>query len=114
MLAQDTAKSGLHHRSTQDAQIRVSGAIDESPVAIYGSYMQKTTVYLDEESYRRLKRIAHQSGQAPAQMIRQAVAEYTARHAPRRKPSCVGAFRSGRRDLGKRAEELLAGFGEQR
>jgi hypothetical protein len=76
--------------------------------------MQKTTVYLDEETYRDLKRIAREQGRAPAEMVREAVAEYTARHAPRRKPLSIGAFRSGRRDLGQRAEELLDGFGEER
>lgn len=74
--------------------------------------MQKTTVYMDEETYRRLKRIARQRRRAPAEMIREAVAEYTARHGLRRKPRSVGAFKSGRRDLGQRAEALLAGLGE--
>ncbi len=76
--------------------------------------MQKTTVYMDEETYRRLKRIGRECGRPPAELVREAVAEYTARHAPRRKPRSVGAFKSGRRDLGQRAEALLAGFGEDR
>ena len=76
--------------------------------------MQKTTVYMDEETYRRLKRIARERHRPPAAMVREAVAEYTARHAPRRKARSVGAFRSGRRDLGQRAEALLAGLGEDR
>ena len=76
--------------------------------------MQKTTVYLDEETYRRLKQIARRDGRAPAEMVREAVAEYTVRHAPHRKPRSVGAFTSGRRDLGRRAESLLDGFGKDR
>ena len=76
--------------------------------------MQKTTVYLDEETYRRLKQIARGRGRPPAEMVREAVAEYTVRHARRRKARSVGAFRSGRRDLGQRAEALLAGLGEER
>jgi hypothetical protein len=76
--------------------------------------MQKTTVYLEEETYRRLKRMARQRRRPPAEMIREAIGEYTARHAPRRKPRSIGAFRSGRRDLSRRAETLLAGFGENR
>jgi hypothetical protein len=76
--------------------------------------MQKTTVYLDEETYRRLKQIASGRGEAPAAMVREAVAEYTVRHAPRRKARSVGAFKSRRRDLGRRAEALLSGFGEDR
>ena len=74
--------------------------------------MQKTTVYLDEETYRRLKQLARGKGRAPANMIREAVAEYTARHAPRKRPKSVGAFKSDRRDVGQRAEALLDGFGE--
>ena len=76
--------------------------------------MQKTTVYLDEEAYRQLKQIARGRRRAPAEMVREAVAEYAARHAPRRKPRSVGAFKSGHRDLGQRAEALLAGLGEDR
>ena len=74
--------------------------------------MQKTTVYLNEETYRRLKQIARGKRQTPAAMVREAVAEYTARHTPRLSPRSVGAFKSGRRDLGQRAEELLGGFGK--
>ena len=73
--------------------------------------MQKTTVYMDEETYRRLKQLARRDGRAPAEMVREAVAEYTVRHALRRKPRSIGAFKSGRRDLGRRAEALLTGFG---
>ena len=76
--------------------------------------MQKTTVYMDEETYRRLKRLARARQRPPAEMVREAIAEYTARHAPRRKPRSIGAFKSGRRDLGQRAEELLAGLGKDR
>jgi predicted transcriptional regulator len=75
---------------------------------------QKTTVYLDAEDYRRLKQIARARKKVPAEMVREAVAEYTVRHAPRKAARSVGAFKSGRRDLGTRAEELLTGFGEER
>ena len=81
---------------------------------IYGNHMQKTTVYLDEAEYRRLKQLARARGRAPAELVREAVAEYTARHAPRRQPRSIGAFKSRRRDLGRRAESLLDGFGEGR
>ena len=81
---------------------------------IYGNHMKKTTVYLDEEAYRQLKRIARAVRRAPAEMVREAVAEYTVQHAPRRKARSVGAFKSGRRDLGQQAEALLAGFGKNR
>ncbi|PYY15543.1 MAG: DNA-binding protein [Acidobacteria bacterium] len=74
--------------------------------------MQKTTVYLDEETYRRLKLIARRQRRPPAEMVREAVAEYTIRHAPRTKPRSIGAFKSDRRDLGQSAESHLSGFGE--
>jgi len=76
--------------------------------------MQKTTVYMDEDTYRRLKQLARARGRRPAEMVREAVAEYTARHMRRRRARSVGAFKSGRRDLGTRAEDLLRGLGEDR
>ena len=74
-------------------------------------YMKKTTVYLDADDYRALKRIGERAGRAPAELVREAVAEYAVRHAPRRRPKSIGAFVSGRRDLSERAEKLLAGMG---
>jgi len=76
--------------------------------------MQKTTVYLDEATYKRLKQIARRQGRAPAEMVREAVAEYTARHAPKKRPRSIGAFKSDRKDLGQSAESLLSGLGEGR
>ena len=92
----------------------MSRVLTRVKAAIYGNHMQKTTVYLDEETYRRLKQIARGRGEPPAARVREAVAEYTARHAPRRTPASIGAFKSGRRDLGQRAEALLKGFGTDR
>ena len=86
--------------------------LDARAGAIYGNHMLKTTVYMDEGTYRRLKQLARARRRPPAEMIREAVAEYTVRHTPRRKPRSVGAFKSGRRDLGQRAEDLLEGFGK--
>jgi hypothetical protein len=74
----------------------------------------KTTVYLDADAYRDLKRLARARGCAPAELVREAVAAYAAAHAPRRAPRSVGAFASGRADLAERAEELLAGMGRTR
>ncbi|MEO5742689.1 MAG: CopG family transcriptional regulator [Vicinamibacterales bacterium] len=76
--------------------------------------MQKTTVYLDAADYRALKRIAAEKKRLPAELVREAVAEYAARHVPRRAPKSIGAFASGRRDLSERAEELLKGIGRSR
>ncbi len=49
-------------------------------VTIYGNHMEKTTLYLDAGDYRRLKRIAASRKRAPAALVREAVAEYVARH----------------------------------
>jgi hypothetical protein len=72
--------------------------------------MDKTTLYLDSGDYRRLKAIAASRKQAPAALVREAVAEYVARHATPR-PKSLGAVRSGRGDLSERTDELLAGLG---
>ena len=77
--------------------------------------MEKTTIYLDGDDYRRLKRVAARRRVPPAQLVREAVAEYVGRHDTTRVARSVGAFRSGRTDLGERAEALLgAGFGRSR
>jgi len=75
------------------------------------SRTQKTTVYLREADYRRLKAIARELGRAPAALIRDAVAEFANRHGRSRRAKSVGAGLSGRSDLGEHAEELLSGFG---
>ena len=76
--------------------------------------MQKTTVYLDPADYRALKRLAARKKRPPAELVREAVAEYAARHEPRRAAKSIGAFTSGRRDFSERAEELLKGMGRAR
>jgi predicted transcriptional regulator len=76
--------------------------------------MEKTTVYLDGADYRRLKRVAARRRVPPAQLVREAVAEYVSKHDARRTPRSVGAFSSKRGDLGERAEQLLKGFGKPR
>jgi predicted DNA-binding ribbon-helix-helix protein len=74
----------------------------------------KTTVYLDPASYGQLKRIARRRRCAPAMLVREAVAEYAARHGETKPAKSVGAFRSGRRNLSERAEDLLTDFGKSR
>ena len=72
--------------------------------------VQKTTVYLDAEDYRRLKTIARARGCPPAQLVREAVARYAAEEAPPRKARSIGAGKSRRGDLSERVEELLGGL----
>ena len=76
--------------------------------------MKKTTVYLDADDYRALKRIAQRAGRAPAELVREAVAEYAVKHARVGRAKSVGAFTGRRKDLGERAEERLAGLGRAR
>lgn len=76
--------------------------------------MKKTTVYLDGDDYLALKRIAQRTGRPPAELVREAVAEYAVKHAQSRRAKSVGAFTSRRRDISERAEELLAGMGRDR
>jgi predicted transcriptional regulator len=71
----------------------------------------KTTVYLDTDAYRRLKRLAREQGRSAAELVREAVAEYAERHGTRRWPSSIGSVRSGLGDLSERAEDYLGGFG---
>lgn len=75
-------------------------------------HMDKTTLYLDSDVHRQLKLLARQRGRPVAELVREAVAEYAARHAGRAVPASLGMGRSGRGDLGERAEELLRGMGE--
>ena len=76
--------------------------------------MDKTTLYLESEDYRRLRRVAYRRRVAPAVLVREAIADYVARYDTVRVARSVGAARSGRTDLGERAEALLAGFGTSR
>jgi hypothetical protein len=76
--------------------------------------MDKTTLYLDGAAYRRLKRVAARRRVPPAELVREAVAEYVVKHDTVRAPRSVGAFASGKGDLSERAEALLKGFGKSR
>lgn len=73
----------------------------------------KTTIYLDPDDYRRLKAMARKEGRPSAELVREAVAEYVRSRAGQGRPASVGAFRSGRRDLSERVDDLLTGFGQQ-
>jgi predicted transcriptional regulator len=70
----------------------------------------KTTVYLTDTEYRRLKELAREQSRPTAELVREAVAEYARRHKERRLPKSIAIGNSGRRDLSERAEELLDGM----
>lgn len=71
----------------------------------------KTTVYLDDADYRRLKALARVDGRPSAELVREAVAQYVAKRSGTVRPSSIGSARSGRSDISERVDELLAGFG---
>lgn len=76
------------------------------------SSMHKTTIYLDDELYRRVRRLSASTGRTQADIIREAVRAYQVE--PLRRPRSIGLGASGEGDLSERAEELLAGMGEER
>ena len=73
--------------------------------------MEKTTVYLNSGDYRRLKALAKEAGRPVAELVREAVAEYAARHGAAVRPSSIGIGRSGRGALSEWAEVWLGGMG---
>ena len=76
--------------------------------------MIKTTLYLREEVYRRLKAVAREQNRPAAEVIREALAEYVSGcETKRSRPKSLGAGHSGRGDLSERAEELLSGMGRE-
>ena len=90
----------------------MTGAVE----TIYVSHMSdwtKTTLYLPEADYSRLKAMARREGRPAAELVREAVAEYARRRGTKRLPRSLGAGRSGRRDISARAEELLGGMGRR-
>jgi broad specificity phosphatase PhoE len=68
--------------------------------------MQKTTVYLDPAVALALREISRGEGRSQAELIREALHQYT-RNRARPRLAGVGTFHSGRTDVSSRAEELL-------
>ncbi len=77
------------------------------------SGMVKTTVYLDEEVARAFHRLAKTRGRSQAELIREATAAFV-REAGRPRPRHWGKFRSGRKDVSARVDEILNAAGERR
>jgi hypothetical protein len=50
-------------------------------------------------------------GRPTAELVREAVSEYTRRNTPRTKARSIGAGASRRGDLSEKAEDLLRGMG---
>jgi 1,4-alpha-glucan branching enzyme len=90
--------------------------LDRHMVTTYGigmSEMTKTTLYLPEADYARIKAMAAREGRSAAELVREAVAEYASRRGPRRLPRSLGAGRSGKGDVSEKAERLLKGIGRR-
>jgi len=66
--------------------------------------MNRTTLTLDEETRRHLRRIAAARRMSMAALIREAIDEAIERHAP--KPRSLGIGASGTRDTGSLAGEV--------
>lgn len=66
--------------------------------------MNRTTLTLDAETRRRLRRIAADRGVSMAALIREAIDEAVERHAP--KPRSLGVAASGTRDTARLAGEV--------
>jgi predicted transcriptional regulator len=75
--------------------------------------LTKTTLYLPEDDYRRLKTLARREGRATAELLREAVAQYARRRRSARLPRSLGAGHSRRGDLAERAESLLRNVGRR-
>jgi predicted transcriptional regulator len=73
----------------------------------------KTTVYLDASEYRRLKALAATEGRPAADLIRAAVSDYVRTRGTQRRPTSLGAGRSGDGSLSETAEALLEDFGDE-
>lgn len=69
--------------------------------------MKKTSVYLTYDELEGLRRLSTATGRPQAQIVREAVAEYVATHAPPRRFLSAGAGDSGRGGPGSVADENL-------
>ena len=79
--------------------------------------MLRTTVYLDEETVLAIRQLADTERRSQAEIIREALRTYleqAERHTGRPLPKGIGAYRSGRRDVAERSEELLRSAARQR
>lgn len=75
---------------------------------MYG--MNRTTIYLPDDLKRSIERVADARGCSEAELIREALRNFTARaDSPRPR---LPLFASGKPDLAEHIDEALEGFGE--
>lgn len=71
--------------------------------------MEKTTIYLPEDLKAAVKRASQQRGVSEAEVIRESIRSSVGSVRPRPR----GGLYSGAESIARRADELLAGFGER-
>lgn len=78
--------------------------------------MQRTTVYLDEETVLAIRQLAAVEQRSQAEVIRAALRNYLAQTGQRTRPMPVGVgrHRSGRSDVSTDAEALLRSAARRR
>ncbi len=78
--------------------------------------MQRTTVYLDEETVLAIRQLAAAEQRSQAEIIRAALDTYLTQTGPRARPMPrgVGEYRSGRSDVSTSAETLLRAAARRR
>jgi len=70
--------------------------------------MKRTTIFVPESLERELQLHAAREGKSTASVVREALAEYVAKHhVAGALPSFTGAFASGHADTAERHEDLL-------
>jgi len=70
--------------------------------------MKRTTILADEETLLYLRHLAERRHDTLTSVIKEALAEYVAKHAPpKRRVSITGIGRSGESDVSERDEEIL-------
>ena len=70
--------------------------------------MNRTSLFLDEETIKRIQKLARARGVSFASLVREALAQYVADAEPAMAvPSIAGRFASGEIDTSERADELL-------
>lgn len=70
--------------------------------------MKRTTIFLDDQLIRQLRRAAELKGVSAATVVREALARYLAEpEGEDALPSIAGKFASGHSDTSERVDELL-------
>ena len=72
-----------------------------------GASVVRTTVYLHQETALALRQLAAVQGRSQAELIRDALENYTKRTA-RPAPKGLGKYRSGEPDVARRAKDILS------